>query len=71
MHEQSINERREICKKCPIYSPVLGLCNPKLWLNPETNEVSTSAKAGYIRGCGCHILIKMRNLNNHCVAGKW
>ena len=71
MHEQSIEERKEICKRCPIYSPVLGLCNPKLWLNPETNEVSTSAKAGYIRGCGCYILIKMRNLNNHCVAGKW
>ena len=71
MHEQSINERKEICSKCPIYNPILGLCNPKLWLNPDTNEVSTSAKVGYIRGCGCHILIKMRNLNNHCIAGKW
>jgi len=49
----------------------MGLCNPKLWLNPDTNEVSSFAKPGFIRGCGCHILIKMRNLNNHCVAGKW
>ena len=38
---------------------------------PITNEVSTEAKAGFIRGCGCHILIKMRNRTNHCIAGKW
>lgn len=71
MQELSIDERRKICEACPIYSPVRGLCNPKLWFDPNTNEVSTTAKAGYIRGCGCHILIKMRNKANHCVAGKW
>ena len=48
-----------------------AICNPKLWINPDTNDVSTSPKAGYIRGCGCHVLIKMRNLSAHCVAGKW
>ena len=71
MQELSTDERRKICEECSIYSPALGLCNPKLWLNPDTNEASTEAKAGFIRGCGCHILIKMRNRNNHCVAGKW
>ena len=71
MHVQNIEERKKICEECPIYSPSRGLCNPKLWLNPDTGEVSTSAKAGYIKGCGCHILIKMRTLTNHCIAGKW
>lgn len=71
MQELSIDERKKICEKCPIYSPARGLCNPKLWLNPDTNEVSTSAKSGFIRGCGCSVKIKMRNLNNHCIAGKW
>ena len=66
MQELSIDERREICNNCPIYSPARAICNPNLWLNPETNEVSTKAKAGYIRGCGCHVLIKMRNLTLRC-----
>lgn len=71
MHVQNIEERREICQQCPIFSPNRGICNPKLYLNPDTNEISTSPKVGYIRGCGCAIMIKMRNLNSHCVAGKW
>ena len=71
MHVQNIEERREICEKCPIYSPARAICNPKLWLNPDNDDVSTSPKAGYIRGCGCHVLIKLRNLQSHCIAGKW
>ena len=71
MQELNINKRREICESCPIYNPTRAICNPKLWLNPNTNDVSTMAKAGYIRGCGCSVLIKMRNKNNHCIAGKW
>ena len=71
MHVQNIDERRKICQECPIFSSARAICNPKLWINPDTNEVSTSAKAGFIRGCNCHVLIKMRNLNAHCVAGKW
>lgn len=71
MHVQNIDERRKICEECPIFNPTLGTCNPKLWINPDTDEVSTQAKAGYIRGCNCHVLLKLRNLNNHCVAGKW
>ena len=71
MHVQNIEERKKICENCPIYSPSRGLCNPKLWLNPDTGDVSTFAKAGYIKGCGCYIPVKMRNLTNHCIAGKW
>ena len=71
MHVQNIEQRKEICLKCPIYSSFTQKCNPKLWINPDTDDVSTKPKAGYIRGCNCHVLIKLRNLNNHCVAGKW
>lgn len=71
MHVQNIEERLKICKECPIYSPIAGRCNSKLWINPNTNDVSTHAKAGYIRGCNCLIKIKAKNSNNHCIAGKW
>ena len=69
MREFSIEKREIICKNCPIFSK--GKCNPKLWLNPDTDQVSTYPKAGYIRGCGCFILQKLKNPVNHCVAGKW
>ena len=70
MKEFSIDGRLAICKKCPIYS-IDGRCNSKLWLNPDTNEVSTYQKVGFIRGCNCIIAIKAKNQSNHCVAGKW
>lgn len=65
----NINERLKICSQCPIYTR--GRCNSSLWLNPNTNEVSTYAKPGYIRGCNCMMQVKAKNLQNHCVAGKW
>ena len=71
MHVQNTEQRKEICLKCPIYSSFTQKCNPKLWINPDTDDVSTKPKAGYIRGCGCYILVKMKNLNAHCIAGKW
>ena len=36
---QDISETRlQICEKCPLYKKNVlgGLCNPRLWLNPET-----------------------------------
>lgn len=69
MHVQNIKTRKEICEACPIYNK--GICNPKLYINPDTNDVSASSKPGYIKGCGCHVLIKMKNLSNHCIANKW
>ena len=65
----SINDRLAICNKCPIYNN--GKCNSKLWLNPDTNEISTYARPGFIRGCGCILKVKVRNINSHCIAGKW
>lgn len=68
----SIDERLAICDRCPIYTPRDGgRCNSNLWINPDTNEVSATAKIGYVRGCNCIISVKARNPHNHCVAGKW
>lgn len=69
--EQNIENRLSICKKCPIYSPNRGICNPKLWMNPDTEEVSTTGRAGFIRGCGCSVYFKIKNPSNHCNLGKW
>lgn len=69
MKEFNIDERLEICKKCPLYSR--GKCNSNLWLNPFNDEVSTYAKPGFIRGCGCIISVKARSSFNHCIVGKW
>lgn len=69
MNTLSTDERLAICDKCPIYTK--GRCNYDLWLNPNTNDVSTYAKSGYIRGCNCICSIKARNPYNHCIAHKW
>lgn len=64
--------RMKICRKCPIFKNVLGgICNSKLWLNPETNEVSTEPKQGFFRGCGCILKKKVNVSYANCVAGKW
>ena len=47
------------------------MCNAKLYVNPETNDVSTEPKEGYIKGCGCHLEWKIKNINSKCPAGKW
>lgn len=69
MKELNTNERLAICHKCPIYNQ--GRCNSKLWINPDTDEISTYARIGFIRGCNCLIGVKAKNPLNHCVAGKW
>lgn len=71
MLELNIEQRLNICKKCPIYEPKKQICNSKLWINPDTDEVSTYAKVGFIRGCHCVMTMKARNPHNHCIAGKW
>lgn len=71
MNESNIETRLAICKECPIYNPRNGRCNSKLWINPNTDEVSTYAKIGFVRGCNCIINVKAKNQSNHCIAGKW
>ena len=41
-----INERERICRKCPICDLDNWVCNAKLYLNPETNDVSITPKEG-------------------------
>ena len=73
--ESLAKPRREICKKCPLYhiNNFWGWaeCNSKLWLNPETKDVSTKEKAGYVKGCNCRIEAKITVPNEHCPAKKW
>ena len=73
--ESLAKPRREICKKCPLYhiNNFWGWaeCNSKLWLNPETRDVSTKEKAGYVKGCNCRIEAKITVPNEHCPAKKW
>ena len=71
MHVQNIEERERICKACPIFNPIDEKCNSRLWLNPDTDEVSTTPKPGFIRGCGCILPVKIKSLVSHCIAGKW
>lgn len=70
---KSMSEKRmEICRRCPIYSKVLGgMCNSRLLLDPETNDVSTKEKDGYYRGCGCKLSFKTSVASEECPAGKW
>lgn len=65
-------DRLSICYSCPLYSPKLGgTCNSKLWLNPNTGDVSTVQKDGYKQGCGCRLEAKTRVLESSCPLGKW
>lgn len=66
-----IEERLEICRKCPICDLDNWICNAKLYLNPITNDVSTTPKDGYIKGCNCKLNWKAKNPNRHCPAKKW
>lgn len=64
--------RLQICFACPLYSTKLGgLCNNRLWLNPNTGDVSTTEKEGYKRGCGCRLRSKTRLPHAVCPLGKW
>lgn len=64
--------RIEICKNCPLFKNEWGgICNEKLWLDPDTNTVSIKPKEGYVQGCGCRLLAKTTLPNAKCVAGKW
>lgn len=70
--EELSKSRLKICYSCPLFSNRLGgICNNRLWLNVNTGDVSTTAKPGYVRGCGCRILAKTRLSNAKCPAGKW
>ena len=67
--------RRAICLKCPLYhiNTFWGWaeCNSKLYLNPNTGDVSLQEKPGYKHGCGCRIEAKITVPSEKCPLGKW
>lgn len=72
LNQDISNNRLKICYSCPLYSKKYGgLCNNKLWMNPNTGDVSTEKKIGYKNGCGCRTLAKTRLVNAQCPLNKW
>lgn len=64
--------RMDICRKCPLFLNELGgICNPRLYLNVETGDVSTRKIDGYVNGCGCRLSAKTRLSSSRCPNGKW
>ena len=71
MIPEYVTKRTIICRKCPICDNEREICNAHLYLNPDTNDVSTESKESYIKGCGCHLKWKIANIKSKCPAGKW
>ena len=71
MIPEYVTKRTIICRKCPICDNEREICNAHLYLNPDTNDVSTESKEGYIKGCGCHLKWKIANIKSKCPARKW
>lgn len=71
MDKDYIQTRTEICSNCPICDVNKGICNSNLYLNPETNDVSTKPKSGYTKGCGCYLKRKIEQIKSKCPLGKW
>ena len=72
--EEFVNERLEICKKCPIAlnDKTVGLkCDSRKWVSPDGKESSIFFKEGWTKGCGCIIRFKIAQINNHCPAKFW
>ena len=64
INEKLYLKRLEICKECPLYSEKYGgYCDPKLWINPRTGQVSDVEMVGWVKGCGCRLMAKTRNKN--------
>ena len=64
MIPEYVTKRTIICRKCPICDNEREICNAHLYLNPDTNDVSTESKEGYIKGCGCHLKWKIANIKS-------
>lgn len=74
INEELKDKRLSICRNCPLYTEtgLIGpMCSPYLYVNPETEDVSTRFKTGYIRGCGCRLNAKARLKDAKCPLDKW
>jgi len=68
------HERIAICHNCKLLKKdrIFGeICNPDLFLNPATNELSPVEKPGFRSGCGCVLGSKTRVEESECPLGKW
>lgn len=72
LNKDLVQIRLKICKECPLYSNNYGgQCNPKLYMNPETKDVSVEKKDGYYKGCGCRLLSKTTLPEASCPLKQW
>lgn len=61
--------REKICNGCPLKNG--NNCDTQRWINPQTLEVVTSPKDGFIRGCGCRLSAKQKSRLSRCPANFW
>lgn len=73
LNKNLVLARKKICKKCPLYAIKLGqeVCNSSLYINVNTNEVSTKKKPGFKNGCGCRLDAKLTLPGAVCPLSKW
>ena len=75
MLDQSLyNERIAICEKCPLYKidKLHGpICDSNKYISPDGTKWSWFRKDSYVRGCGCHLSGKWKNVRSKCIIGKW
>lgn len=67
-------ERMKICRECKLMRKDITfgeICNSRLYLNPETDEVRRKPAPGFHRGCGCVLGSKTRVKRAKCPAKKW
>ena len=68
------DERIAICEKCPLYKvdKIKGpVCDSNKYISPDGTKWSWFRKDGYVRGCGCHLSGKWKNIRSKCIIGKW
>lgn len=67
--EKIFKSRARICLNCPLKTG--NTCNRSKYINPETLEVSTTSKEGFVQGCGCRLSAKQKSPGSSCPAGFW
>lgn len=76
--EQKLYDKRKpICDSCKLKTKIdilgkqIELCNPNIYLNPTTDEISDTYKDGFYKGCGCRLEASTRVKDKVCPTGKW
>lgn len=69
-----IEERMNICKKCPIYKEHSihgGICDSSKYISKDGQRWSYFKKDGFVKGCGCKLNNKTKYSTNHCIIDLW